>query len=221
MASHKADPGEPLWQRSGNGLKGLTRAPETAATFKLPTWTNAPDDANQEDRGHLINKTLSEMQEQLKALKEEADRVPTARRPRTLIKTTQSTIESKPRSKWQAHHNKDKQRTLAAKSVDLASDDLGGHFDAFLKICSQETASTTQEESQPEPPKQDQQGDSKSSHDLVGSYSQCKKSPQKEDGLRPDASVSPSRSQSCSRSLAKKLKSNNQKENSSLRRDDH
>ena len=74
MASCKADPGETLWWRSNNQLKGLTRAPETAATFKLPTWTNSPNDANQEDRGHLIKKTLSEMQEQLKALKEEADR---------------------------------------------------------------------------------------------------------------------------------------------------
>ena len=64
MASCKAGPGDPLWQRSDNQLKGLTRAPETAATFKLPTWTNPPDDANQEDGGHLINKTLSEMQEQ-------------------------------------------------------------------------------------------------------------------------------------------------------------
>ena len=79
MASHKADPGEPLWWRSDNQLKGLTRAPETAATFKLPTWTNPLNDANQEDRGHLINKTLSEMQEQLKALKEEADRATKAK----------------------------------------------------------------------------------------------------------------------------------------------
>ena len=55
--------------------EGLTRAPETAATFKLPTWV----DANQEDRGHLIDKTLSEMQEQLKALKEEADRATEAK----------------------------------------------------------------------------------------------------------------------------------------------
>ena len=51
-----------------------TRAEETATTFKLPTWTNPPDDANQEDRGHLIDKTLTEMQEQLKALEEEAPR---------------------------------------------------------------------------------------------------------------------------------------------------
>ena len=41
--------------------------------------TNAPDDVNQEDRGHLINKTLSEMQEHLKALKEEADRAAKAK----------------------------------------------------------------------------------------------------------------------------------------------
>ena len=68
MASRKADPGEPLWWGSDNQLKGLTRDPETAATFKLPTWTNPPNDANQEDRDHLINKTLSERQEQLKAL---------------------------------------------------------------------------------------------------------------------------------------------------------
>ena len=79
MASHKPDPGEPLWWRSDNQLRGLTRAPETAATFKLPTWTNPPNDANQEDRGHLIDKTLSEMQEQLKALKEEADRATKAK----------------------------------------------------------------------------------------------------------------------------------------------
>ena len=79
VASYKADPGEPLWWRSDNQLKGLTRALETAATFKLPTWTNLPADANQEDRGHLIDKTLSEMQEQLKALKEEADRATIAK----------------------------------------------------------------------------------------------------------------------------------------------
>ena len=46
----------------------------TAATFKLPSWTNPPNDANEEDRGHHIDKTFSEMQEQLKALKEEDDR---------------------------------------------------------------------------------------------------------------------------------------------------
>ena len=61
--------------------------------------------------------------------------------------------ESKPRLKWQAHHNKDEQRTFAAKSIDLTSDDLDVHFSAFLKICSQETASTTQEDFQPEPTK--------------------------------------------------------------------
>ena len=38
--------------------------------------------------------------------------------------------ESKPRLKWQACHNKDKHRTLAAKSIDLTSDDLDGHFGA-------------------------------------------------------------------------------------------
>ena len=58
------------------------------------------DDANQEDRGHLIDKTLSEMQVELKASKEEADRAPKAkmcthaRRPKTLIKTTQSKTKS-------------------------------------------------------------------------------------------------------------------------------
>ena len=143
MASCKADPGEPLWRRSDNRLKGLTRAPETAATFKLPTLTNPPDDANQEDRGHLIDKTLSEMQEQLKALKEEADRAAKAKMSThhkkakdTDQNNTVDNKESKPRLKWQAHHNKDKQRTLAAKSIDLTSDDLDGHFGAFLKIYS-------------------------------------------------------------------------------------
>ena len=165
MASHKADPGESLWQRSDNRLKGLTRALETAATFKLPTWTNPPDDANQEDRGNLIDKTLSEMQKQLKALKE-ADRAAKAKMSThhkkakdTDQNNTVDDKESKPRWKWQACHNKDKQRTLAAKSVDLTSDDLDGHFSAFLKICSQQTASTMQEDSQPELLKQDQQGD--------------------------------------------------------------
>ena len=39
-----------------------------------------PDDANQVDRGHLIDKTLTEMQEQLKALEEEeASRVAKAK----------------------------------------------------------------------------------------------------------------------------------------------
>ena len=139
--------------------------------------------------------------EQLKALKEEADRAAKAKMSTRCMKAkdtdqnnTVNDKESKPRSKWQAHHDKDKQRTLAAKSVDLTSDDLDGNFSAFLDKCSQETASTTQEDSQPEPLKRDQQEDGKSSHDLAGSHGQCKKSPQKGDSLRPDASVSPSRS---------------------------
>ena len=74
IASRKVNSGKPLWQRTDNQLRGLTRAEETATTFKLPTWTNPPDDANQEDRDHLIDKTLTEMQEQLKALEEEASR---------------------------------------------------------------------------------------------------------------------------------------------------
>ena len=117
------------------------------------------------------------MQEQLKAL-EEADRATKAKMSTRRMKAkdtdgnnTVDDKESKPRSKRQAHHNKDKQRTLAAKSVDLTSDDLDGHFGAFLKICGQETASTAQEDSQPEPLKQDQQVDGESSHDLAGSYS--------------------------------------------------
>ena len=98
------------------------------------------------------------MQEQLKALKEEADRAAKAKMSThhkkakdTDQNNTVNDKESKPRSKWQACHNKDKQRTLAAKSIDLTSDDLDGHFSAFLKICSQETTSTMQENSQPEP----------------------------------------------------------------------
>ena len=35
---------------------------------------------------------------------------------------------------------------------------MDGHFGAFLKICSQETASTAQEDSQPEPPKETSKG---------------------------------------------------------------
>ena len=100
------------------------------------------------------------MQEQLKALKEEADRGAKAKVSTHCKKAkdtdrnnTVDNKESKPRTKWQSHHNKDKQRTLAAKSVDLTSDDLDGHFSAFLDKCSQETASTTQGDSQPEPPK--------------------------------------------------------------------
>ena len=76
VTSSKTDPGEPLWQRSNNKLKG---APETAATFKLPTWTNPPSDANQEDSSHLFDKTLSGMQEQLKDLEEEADQATKAK----------------------------------------------------------------------------------------------------------------------------------------------
>ena len=163
------------------------------------------------------------MQEQLKALKEEADTATKAKMSTHCKKAkdtdqnnTVNDKESKPRLKQQACHNKNKQRTLAAKSIDLTSDDLDGHFSAFLDKCSQETASTTQEDSQPEHPKQDQQGDGKSSHDLAGSHGQHKKSPQKGDSLRPNVSVSPSRSQTHSRSPANKLKSNNQKKSSSL-----
>ena len=91
------------------------------------------------------------MEEQLKALKEKADRATKAKMNAhckkakdTDLNNTVDDKEAKPRSKWQACHNKDKQRTLAAKSVDLTSDDLAQHFSAFLKICIQETASTTQ-----------------------------------------------------------------------------
>ena len=103
-------------------------------------------------------KALSVSQEQLESLKEEADRAAKAKmstRHKKAKDTDQNNTvddkESKPRSKWQAHHNKDKQRTLAAKSIDHTSDDLDGHFGAFLDKCSQEIASTTQEDSQPEP----------------------------------------------------------------------
>ena len=103
------------------------------------------------------------MQEQLKALKEEADKATKAKMSThhkkakdTGQNNTINNKESKPRLKWQAHHNKDKQRNLAAKSIDLTSNDSDGHFSAFLDKCSQETASTTQEDSQPEPLKQNQ-----------------------------------------------------------------
>ena len=106
-----------------------------------------PSDANQENRGHLIDKTLSEMQEQLKALKGEADRA-------TIAKMSTHCKKAKDTDQNSTVNDKEsKPRTLAAKSIDLTSDDLDGHFGAFLKICSQETASTTQEDSQPEPPK--------------------------------------------------------------------
>ena len=74
IASQKVNPGEPLWWRTDNQLRGLTTAEETATIFELPTWTHPPDDTNQEDRDHLIDKTLTEMREQLKALEEEAPR---------------------------------------------------------------------------------------------------------------------------------------------------
>ena len=100
------------------------------------------------------------MQEQLKALNEEADRAPKVKMSThhkkakdTEHNNTVNDRESKPRLKWQACHDKDKQRTLAAKLVDPTSDDLDGHFGAFLKICSHETANTMQEDSQPEPSK--------------------------------------------------------------------
>ena len=103
------------------------------------------------------------MQEELKALKEEANRATIAKMSTHCKKAkdtdqnnTVDDKESKPRSKQQAHHNKDKQRTLTAKSIGLTSNDLDGHFGAFLKICSQETASTMWEDSQPEPLKHDQ-----------------------------------------------------------------
>ena len=73
IASQKVNPGEPLWWRTDNRLRYLTRTEKTA-TFELPTWTNPPDYANQEDRGHLIDKTLTEMQAQLEASEEEAPR---------------------------------------------------------------------------------------------------------------------------------------------------
>ena len=79
ISSQKVNPGETLWWKTDNQLRGLTRAEETATTFKLPTWMNPPDDANQKDRGHLIDKTLTEMREQPKALEEEAPRAAEAK----------------------------------------------------------------------------------------------------------------------------------------------
>ena len=101
--------------------------------------------------------------------------------------------------------NSQQQNKQKAKSVDLTSDNLDGHFSAFLDKCSQETTSTAQEGSQPELSKQDQH----------------ERSAQEEGSLWPDASVSCSRSQSCSRSPASKHKSDDKKKDSSSRRDDH
>ena len=68
------------------------------------------------------------------------------------------------------------------------SDDLGGHFDAFLDKCSQETTNPAQEDYQPKLSKQDQPD----------------RSAKEEGSLWPDASVSCISSQSCSRSPANK-----------------
>ena len=50
-----------MWQSSDNKLKSLTRAEPTALMFQLPSWPNLPDDT----------KVLSEMQAQMKAMKDE------------------------------------------------------------------------------------------------------------------------------------------------------
>ena len=62
--------------------------------------------------------TLSEMQEQLKALKEEADRATEAKMSTHSKKAKDpdqnnkvDDKDSKPRVKWQAHHSKDKLKT--------------------------------------------------------------------------------------------------------------
>ena len=44
-------------------------------TFKLPVWSNPPDDAELGDQAQLITKVLSEMQAQMTAMKEEATEV--------------------------------------------------------------------------------------------------------------------------------------------------
>ena len=43
--AERVTPGEPLWQSSYNRLRSLTKADATAMTFKLPVWSNPPDDA--------------------------------------------------------------------------------------------------------------------------------------------------------------------------------
>ena len=43
--------------------------------FKLPVWSNPPDDAELRDRAQLITKVLSEMQAQMTAMKEEVTKV--------------------------------------------------------------------------------------------------------------------------------------------------
>ena len=171
IASRKVNPGECLWWRTDH-----TRAEETATTFKLPTRTNPPDDANQEDRGHLIDKTLTEMQGQLKALEEEAPRAAECKMSTHGQKAKDTDQNNKgdgkeSKSKQQTHSSKSKQK---AKSIDLTSDDLDGHFGAFLDKYSQETTSTAQEDSQPGPLTQDQH----------------ERSAQEEGSLQPDASVS-------------------------------
>ena len=75
IAEQRVPPGEPLWQSSDNRLRSLTRPDATAMTFKLPVWSNPPDDAELGDQARLITKVLSEMQAQMTAVKEEATEV--------------------------------------------------------------------------------------------------------------------------------------------------
>ena len=44
-------------------------------TFKLPAWSNPPDDAEPGDLARLITKVLSDVQAQMTAMKEEATEV--------------------------------------------------------------------------------------------------------------------------------------------------
>ena len=75
IAERRVPPGEPLWRSSNNRLRSLTRADTTAMTFKLPVWSNPPDDAELGDRARLITKVLSEVQAQMTVMKEEATEV--------------------------------------------------------------------------------------------------------------------------------------------------
>ena len=64
-------PGEPLWRSSNNRLQGLTRVEPTVTSFQLPTWEDTPNNNKILVRGKLIGKVLTEMQAQMKAVKED------------------------------------------------------------------------------------------------------------------------------------------------------
>ena len=121
-----------------------------AISFQPPTWTNPPNDNNDSDRAKLIPKVLSEMQAQMKAMRDE---VIAAEVSNWLAKSSHRDIKDSgkpPKLKLRrtVQDNPDDQ----SAEVGFPSVDLKGAFDAMMNTGNQEYNQFQQETSRPSDP---------------------------------------------------------------------